>query len=90
MTADTQRLVRIADRMYQIRDLMRGLHRDRYREVLKPWIELIEAVMREKQIEATAVLPLFDRELKAAGKEFSPAEVMLATAATVEIVEPSA
>lgn len=89
MTPNTQRLVRLASRMYEIRDLMRGLHRERYREVLKPGIELIQAVMREKKIEATGVLPLLHREMEAAGKEFTAGEVMLLTAATVEIAEPS-
>lgn len=90
MTLYTQQQVRLAARMYEIRDLVRRLHRERYRDALQPFAEIIQEVMAKQKIDALDVLPFLVRDLGRVGKELSGMEVLMFTAATVEIVEPSA
>lgn len=89
MKTKPEKLVGIADRMYECRRLARRLHGDSYHEKIKPWIEIIQVVMRGNGLKAIEVLPFVSREAIADGKPLSDGTVMMLTAATVEMLEPS-
>lgn len=90
MKTEPEKRVQIAERMYEMRRLARRLHGDKYQERLKTWIEIIQAVMQGHGLREIEVLPFVSREAIADGKPLSDGTILMLTAATVEMLEPSA
>lgn len=89
MKTQAEKRVQIAERMYEMRRFARRLHGDKYQERMKPWIETIQMVMQSRGIREIEVLPCVSREAIAEGNPLSEGTILMLTAATVEMLEPS-
>lgn len=85
----TYQQFKLANRMYECRRFARRLHGDKYHEQMKTWIETIQMVMQSRGLREIEVLPFVSREAIAEGKPLSDGTILMLTAATVEMLEPS-
>lgn len=82
--AASEKQVRIAARLYEIRDAMRRLFGERYAEQLKPFQQMLERLKEQSGLDTLAAATYIAKQLDAG----DPA-IMMLMAAAVEIVEPS-
>lgn len=78
--------IKITLKLYKCRDTAKRFFRDEYAEKLKPYKDLVQAVMKANGLEE---IPALLKISKTNAYQDNPMSQMLFMAATVELIEPS-
>lgn len=84
MTAYGEKEIKLAARMYEIRDTARKFYGDRYAGTMRQVGAMIEGIARRDKVSTLEAATSFAKEAFREGDEVS---VMLITAAAVELLE---
>lgn len=81
----TEQQVRVAGRLYEIRDAMRGLFGPKFAERVQPYRCLLERVQTQQECDVLGAAMWLGRRVDPT----DTAEILLIMAAAVEMIEPS-